>query len=81
MRFVMGWTIEMVCCSTYVTPTQPRTTGSRYHSLVVAKCLETPGKLGPGIRATAEEVGGILVAWWAESICRLFKPEVALRER
>jgi len=56
-----------------------------YYSPVVAKSLVAPERLGPGITdgllPTEEELGGILVAAWAKSICRLFRPEAALRER
>ena len=54
------------------------------YSPVVAKCLVTPERLGPETTDglfTTEEVGGILVVAWDKRICRLFKPEAALRER
>ena len=84
MWFMMRRAVEIVRYGTYMSLHSAQTARKRRFLLVVAKCLETPGKVGAGITdwlLTAEEVGRILAAAWAERICRLFRPEATLRER
>ena len=85
VRFVMRHAIEMTRCNVHISNcSAPNDVEKGCCLLVVAKCLEAPGKLGlgstDGLLPTGE-VGGILVAARAESICRLFRLEAALRER
>lgn len=82
--FMMRRALEMVRYSMYMSPHSAPDDMERRSLLAVAKYLETPGKLGPGITGwllSTEEVWGILVATWVESNCRLFRPEATLRER
>lgn len=84
VRVVMRWALEMVRLVTNTSSHSAPEDTKKCCSPVVAKCLVTPERLGQEITdglLTAEEVGGTLVAAWAESICRLFRPEAVLRER